>query len=80
MSTALPSPVHHPTKPAGAAAHEGWETVSAVLPVIDPKEAWMVVFPVENALANPEELTTATVFEEDDQDTAVVEFFVLPSL
>jgi len=51
-----------------------------VLPVIDPKEAWMVVFPVENALANPEELTMATVFEEDDQDTAVVEFFVLPSL
>src|SRR5260370_6605744 len=63
MSASSSSPVHHPTKPAGAAAQEGWETVRVVLPVIDPMEAWMVVFPAENALAKPEELTVATVFE-----------------
>jgi hypothetical protein len=60
--------------------HEGCETVSVVLPVTDPRDAWIVVFPAEDALANPEELTAATALEEDDQDTALVEFFVPPSL
>lgn len=47
---------------------------------MEPSEAWIVVLPAENAEATPEELTVATVFEEDDHDAAVVESFVLPSL
>jgi hypothetical protein len=51
-----------------------------VLPITDPRDAWIVVFPAEDAAANPEGLTEATALDEDDQETAVVESFVLPSL
>jgi hypothetical protein len=40
----------------------------------------MVVLPGENVLASPAELIVATVLDEDDQDAAVVEVLVLPSL
>ena len=60
--------------------HEGCETVSVVLPVTDPRVARIVVFPVEDAAANPEGLIEPTRFEEDDQDTALVDCLMVPSL
>jgi hypothetical protein len=76
-STTSPSPVHQSVKPTGGAIHAGWETVSVVLPVTEPRDARIVVLPGEEALASPEELTVATPVAEDDHDTALVESFVV---
>jgi hypothetical protein len=41
--------------------------------------AWIVVFPAADALASPDELIAAAPGREEDQDTALVDSFVLPS-
>jgi hypothetical protein len=64
-------------KPAGGAVQEGWVTVKVALPVREPRDAWMVVLPADEALANPVGLTVPTVVAEDDHDTALVESFVV---
>jgi hypothetical protein len=51
--------------------------VRVVLPVKEPKDAWMVVLPAEEALAKPEGLIVATEVEEEDHDTALLESFVV---
>jgi hypothetical protein len=80
ISTVLPSPVHHPTNPDGAAAHDGWITVRGVLPVTDSALAVMVTLPAARALARPELFTVATVAAEEDQLTKLVVSSVVPSL
>jgi len=80
ISTVLPSPVHQPTNPGGAAAHDGWITTRGVLPVTDSALAVMVALPAATARASPEPVTVATVATEEDQLTKLVVSSVFPSL
>ena len=60
--------------------HGGLETVSAVLPLTDPRVALICVVPLASAVASPELLIVATEFADEDQLTVVVASLVLPSL
>jgi hypothetical protein len=80
MSTTLPSPVHHPNKPAGGTTHTGGETVTIVLPLRELYVALIVAVPAAAVLTNPEADTVATEVAEEDQVPELVRFCVLPSL